>query len=92
MEIPEFIRKRVEEVYPELGEVTREYLAAAAYLGELKSFLKSNDISPRSGLITHVGKIERGILFGITMRGFTNADESYESYKKAQHRPVLMIF
>ena len=92
MEIPEFIRKKVLEEYPELGEVTREYLAAANHLGGVKMFLQTEGIRPKSGLITHVGKVERGILFGITMRGLRDADDSYESYKDAQHQPVLMIF
>ncbi len=92
MDIPEFVRKKIEEEYPELGEVTIEYLAAANHLGGVKMFLNENGLRPRSGLITHVGKIERGILFGITMRGLSDPEGAYESYKEAQHKPVLLIF
>ncbi len=92
MEITEHIKKLVLEQYPELDEVTMEFLAATSNLGGLKQHLKAEGVHPRSGLITHVGKVKGGILLGITLRGFTDADESYESYKDAQHRPVLLIF
>ena len=54
--------------------------------------LKTEGVQPRSGLITHVGKVKDGIIIGVTLRGFNNPDVVFESYKDAQHRPVLMIF
>ena len=92
MDMKKIIKEQVLREYPELGEVTPEYLAAASHLGAMKMFLKANGIEPRSGLITHVGKVKDGILIGITMRGFTDPEIAQESYQKAQHTPVLIIF
>ncbi len=92
MEIPEFLKKEILKTYPELGEVTREFLAATSYLGELKQHLKTEGVRPRTGLITHVGKVKGGILLGIVLRGFSDPEVAQKSYLKAQHRPVLLVF
>lgn len=93
MEIPKDIEEDILKKYPELeGKITLEFVMASNALGMARQVLDNMGIKACSAVVTHVGKVENGVLFGITMRSFNNPEVAQESYKKAQHRPVLLIF
>ena len=92
IEMKEIMEKQILEMYPELGDsLNSEFLENSAGLGGLKQMLKGMGVQSDSGIVTHVGKVDGGILLGITLRGFDNPEVAYESRKKMHKMPVMVI-